>query len=87
FAILLILQISEPLASQVISPFAPQLIRDIGITHGDEARVGYYVGLMVSIITANIATEALTIFHWSQISDHIGRKPVLIIGLFAVVAS
>ncbi|KAH7914803.1 major facilitator superfamily domain-containing protein [Hygrophoropsis aurantiaca] len=84
FAILLILQISEPLTSQVISPFAPQLIRDIGITHGDEARVGYYVGLMHSLL---FATEALTIFHWSQISDHIGRKPVLIIGLFGLSIS
>ena len=27
-----------------------QLVRNIGITHGDETRVGYYVGLMVSQI-------------------------------------
>lgn len=26
-----------------------QLIRDIGITNGDETQVGYYVGLMVSL--------------------------------------
>ena len=25
-----------------------KLIRDIGITHGNESRVGYYVGLLVS---------------------------------------
>jgi hypothetical protein len=24
-----------------------QLVRDIGITHGDETRVGYYVGILV----------------------------------------
>ncbi|KAH7924289.1 MFS multidrug-resistance DHA1 sub-family [Leucogyrophana mollusca] len=84
FAILLILQISEPLTSQVISPFAPQLIRDIGITHGDEAQVGFYVGLMHSLL---FATEALTIFHWSRVSDHVGRKPVLLIGLFGLSIS
>lgn len=28
---------------------AYQLIRDIGITNGDETSVGYYVGLMVSL--------------------------------------
>jgi len=67
FSIILFLQLAEPLTSQVISPFAPQvcsstvdslhtltlltqLIRDIGITNGDETRVGYYVGLMVSLI-------------------------------------
>ena len=67
FSIVLFLQLAEPLTSQVIYPFAPQvrrfsvscrpsraqrvekfqLIRDLGITNGDEAKVGYYVGLMV----------------------------------------
>ncbi|KAG6896033.1 hypothetical protein C0992_010755 [Termitomyces sp. T32_za158] len=46
FTIVLFLQLTEPLTSQVIYPFAPQLIRDIGITNGDETQVGYYVGLM-----------------------------------------
>ncbi|KAF9244656.1 major facilitator superfamily domain-containing protein [Melanogaster broomeanus] len=83
-AILLIIQISEPLTSQVISPFAPQLIRDVGITNGDEAQVGFYVGLLHSLF---FATEALTIFHWSRMSDVIGRKPVLLIGLFGLSTS
>lgn len=66
FSIILFLQLAEPLTSQVIAPFAPQvcprclspitfpieslpfkLIRDIGITNGDETQVGYYVGLLV----------------------------------------
>jgi hypothetical protein len=25
----------------------PQFVRNVGITNGDESRVGYYVGLMV----------------------------------------
>lgn len=67
FAILLVLQLAEPLTSQVIYPFLPQvsrpphvfvclayfpmqLVRDVGITHGDETRVGLYVGLMVSLL-------------------------------------
>ena len=65
FTIVLFLQLAEPLTSNVIFPFAPEvcsliylgdrliilgilkLIRDIGITHGIESKVGYYVGLMV----------------------------------------
>jgi MFS family permease len=81
FSMLLVLQIAEPMTSQVISPFAPQLIRDIGITHGDEALVSFYVGVLHSLF---FATEALTIFHWSRLSDYIGRKPVLLIGLFGL---
>lgn len=50
----LILQHAEPLTltSQVIYPFAPQLIRDLGITNGDESRVGFYVGMMQSLFFA-----------------------------------
>ncbi|KAG2145386.1 major facilitator superfamily domain-containing protein [Suillus bovinus] len=84
FSIILFLQLAEPLTSQVISPFAPQLIRDIGITDGDETRVGYYVGLMHSLF---FATQALTVLHWSRISDHIGRKPVILTGLFGLSVS
>ncbi|GBE88221.1 MFS general substrate transporter [Sparassis crispa] len=76
--ILLVLQLAEPLTSQVISPFAPDLIRNIGITGGDETKVGYYVGLMHSIF---FATQALTVLHWSRISDHLGRKPIIMTGL------
>ncbi|KAG2040000.1 major facilitator superfamily domain-containing protein [Suillus americanus] len=84
FSMLLVLQIAEPMTSQVISPFAPQLIRDIGITNGDEALVSFYVGLLHSLF---FATEALTIFHWSRLSDYIGRKPVVLTGLFGLSLS
>jgi hypothetical protein len=67
--ILLVLQLAEPLTSQVIYPFTPevchflqtrsisfssiihprQFVRNVGITHGDESRVGYYVGMMVCL--------------------------------------
>jgi hypothetical protein len=47
FSILLILQLAEPMTYQVIGPFAPQLIRDLDVAHGDEKKVGYYVGVLV----------------------------------------
>lgn len=50
FSLVLFLQLAEPLTSQVIYPFIPQLIREIGITNGDETRVGFYVGLMVRLL-------------------------------------
>jgi MFS family permease len=33
------------------------------------------------------ATEALTVLQWSRLSDHVGRKPVLLIGLLGTSAS
>ncbi|KAF9468193.1 member of major facilitator superfamily multidrug-resistance, DHA1 sub-family [Collybia nuda] len=82
--IVLVLQLAEPLTSQVIYPFAPQLIRDLGITHGNESQVGYYVGLMQSLF---YLTQAFTVLHWSRTSDHVGRKPVILIGLFGLSVS
>ena len=54
FSLVLFLQLAEPLTSQVIFPFTPQLIREIGITHGDDKQVGYYVGLLVSLVARTI---------------------------------
>ncbi|KAG1728515.1 MFS multidrug-resistance DHA1 sub-family [Suillus paluster] len=84
FWIILFLQLSEPFAIQTLAPFTPQLIRDIGVTHGDESRVGHYVGILHS---SYHAAHALTIFHWSQLSDIIGRKPVILTALFAISVS
>ncbi|KZT20436.1 member of major facilitator superfamily multidrug-resistance, DHA1 sub-family [Neolentinus lepideus HHB14362 ss-1] len=84
FSIVLFLQLAEPLTSQVIYPFTPDLIRNVGITHGDETKVGHYVGLLQSLF---FATQALTVLHWSRISDHVGRKPVILTGLFGLSIS
>ncbi|KAG1762777.1 MFS multidrug-resistance DHA1 sub-family [Suillus occidentalis] len=82
--IMLFLQLSDPLSSQTLAPFIPQLIRDIGVTHGDESQVGHYVGILQS---SYFAAHTLTIFHWSQLSDQIGRKPVLLAALLAISVS
>ncbi|KAL4078833.1 major facilitator superfamily domain-containing protein [Scleroderma yunnanense] len=77
-SILLLLLLAEPLTSQVIAPFLPQLIREIGITHGDDSRIGYYVGLVYSLF---FISQACTVFLWSRASDQIGRRPIILIGL------
>ena len=33
------------------------------------------------------ATQACTVLHWSRLSDHIGRKPVILTGLFGLSLS
>lgn len=76
--LLLMLEIAETTASTSIYPYINQLIREIGITRGDDAAVGYYVGLIDSLF---YLAQAPTVLGWSRLSDHIGRKPVLLIGL------
>ncbi|KAF8886047.1 major facilitator superfamily domain-containing protein [Gymnopilus junonius] len=82
--IIIFLQLAEPLTGNVVSPFAPQLIRDLNVTHGNESHVGYYVGLLQSLF---FLTEACTVLHWSRMSDYVGRKPVILIGLFGLALS
>ncbi|TFK27806.1 MFS general substrate transporter [Coprinopsis marcescibilis] len=83
-AIAIFLQIGEPLTSQSIYPYVNQLIRELDVTGGDDRKVGYYAGLIESLF---FATEAVTVLHWSRLSDHVGRKPVLLIGIFGSMVS
>ncbi|KAG2147024.1 major facilitator superfamily domain-containing protein [Suillus cothurnatus] len=84
FWIILFLQFPDSLVFQTLAPFTPQLIRDIGVTNGDESQVGHYVGILQS---SYYTAQALTILYWSQLSDHIGRKPLILTALFAIAVS
>lgn len=76
--ILITLQLAEPIASTSIFPYINQLVRELGITGGDDAAVGYYAGMIESLFFVG---QALTVLRWARLSDRIGRKPVLVIGL------
>lgn len=84
FSVLVLVQLCEPLSSQVIYPFIPQLVSELPVTGGDHTKVGYYAGLIESLF---FATEAVTILFWSRTSDVIGRKPTLLIGSAGLCAS
>ena len=45
--ILFLIQFSEPIAGLVIYPFINQLVRETGITQGDDRKTGYYAGVIV----------------------------------------
>jgi hypothetical protein len=47
-SILLLMLLSEPCTAAVLLPFINNLVYEVGITHGDKAKVGYYAGMIVS---------------------------------------
>ncbi|KAI6025166.1 hypothetical protein PISMIDRAFT_90617 [Pisolithus microcarpus 441] len=75
---------SEPISSQYIFPFINQLIRELGVTGGDDRKIGYYAGVVESLF---FVTQALTVLWWSRLSDYVGRRPVLLVGLAGLSVS
>ncbi|KAI5475997.1 MFS multidrug transporter [Pseudohyphozyma bogoriensis] len=73
----------QPIAFTVIFPFVIAMVQDSGVTD-DPRKVGYYAGLIESVFAF---CGFLTILQWGRLSDRIGRKPVLMIGLSGVAAS
>ncbi|KAF9219620.1 MFS general substrate transporter [Gyrodon lividus] len=82
--VLMLSSLVEPIASQCIYPFINQLVRELDITGGDETKVGYYAGMIESLF---FATQAVTVLQWSRASDRVGRKPVLLLGIFGLSLS
>ncbi|KAJ7746311.1 major facilitator superfamily domain-containing protein [Mycena metata] len=82
-SVIMLVQICEPIASQSIYPYINQLVSELDITGGDEKKVGYYAGLE----SLFFVTESMTVLQWSRASDRIGRKPILMIGLFGTALS
>ncbi|CAE6442044.1 unnamed protein product [Rhizoctonia solani] len=83
-SILLLMQLSEPIAYSVIYPFVARLVNETGITGGDGSKIGYYTGMIESIF---FLTESVFTLQYGRISDRIGRRPVLMFGLFGQALS
>ncbi|KAK2462968.1 hypothetical protein APHAL10511_005020 [Amanita phalloides] len=83
-SVLLFLQFCDPMTCISIYPYINELITGLDITGGDKAKVGYYAGLIESLYSI---AEAATVLQWGRISDRIGRKPVLLVGLFGAALS
>ncbi|KAL0953881.1 hypothetical protein HGRIS_005055 [Hohenbuehelia grisea] len=79
--IVLLMQAAEPISSTVIFPFINQWVRETGVTHGDEAKTGYYAGVIGSIF---FIAECVTVLFWGRASDRFGRKPILLLGMLGL---
>ncbi|KAJ7881020.1 major facilitator superfamily multidrug-resistance, DHA1 sub-family [Mycena olivaceomarginata] len=64
--------------------FVVQLVRDTGITGGEETKTGFYAGILES---AFFLAEGLTVFQFGRLSDIYGRRPVLLLGPLGLAIS
>ncbi|KAK7521399.1 major facilitator superfamily domain-containing protein [Phyllosticta citriasiana] len=70
-------RIAEPIAFMSIFPYIYYMIISFGITT-DEKQIAMYAGMVTS---AFAFAEFLTGIMWGHISDRVGRKPILLLGL------
>ncbi|KIJ19138.1 hypothetical protein PAXINDRAFT_166983 [Paxillus involutus ATCC 200175] len=54
------------------------------MNQSDSYHAGYHAGMIESLY---FATQAMTILQWSRASDRVGRKPVLLLGIFGLSLS
>ncbi|KAF8305056.1 MFS general substrate transporter [Clavulina sp. PMI_390] len=83
-AILQFLLLTEPVSGFVIYPFVTKLVVELGITNGNKSTVGYYVGFIESLF---YVAQGLTVLQWGRFSDSLGRRPVILLGIFGLAFS
>lgn len=81
--VLMITRLAEPISYTVIFPFINQMVEELGITDNSD-KVGFYSGLVESVFAF---VQFFTVYHWATLSDRIGRKPVILLGLSGVCIS
>ncbi|POS84818.1 hypothetical protein EPUL_004001, partial [Erysiphe pulchra] len=82
-AILAICRICEPIAFMSIFPYVYYMVEDFGIAK-KESEISIYAGLLTSAFTIAEFSAGIA---WGKISDKIGRKPVILIGLAGTALS
>ncbi|KAL9005171.1 MAG: hypothetical protein Q9188_002045 [Gyalolechia gomerana] len=82
FTIIAAIVVAEPLAATILFPFVYFMIRDFGTVQ--ERYVGFWAGVITS---AFFVPQMLMATLLGSLSDKVGRKPVLLLGLLGSAVS
>ncbi|RAH73119.1 MFS transporter [Aspergillus aculeatinus CBS 121060] len=81
--VLALCRICEPIAFMSIFPYVYQMVESFHVTDNDR-KIALYAGMITSSFT--FAEFSAGMF-WGRMSDRIGRKPVLVMGLIGTAIS
>ena len=82
-AVTALCRVCEPIAFMSIFPYAYRMIETFNIS-SDDNQISIYAGMLItSFAFAEFSTDMI----WGRISDKIGGKPVLIMGLIGTALS
>ncbi|KAI9295589.1 MFS general substrate transporter [Neoconidiobolus thromboides FSU 785] len=76
-SVMLLVRFSEPISFTLLLPFVYSMVRDFHITN-NEKDVAYYAGFIASSFAI---CQFVSGIPWGALSDRIGRKPVIVMGL------
>ncbi|KAJ1728369.1 hypothetical protein LPJ72_005507, partial [Coemansia sp. Benny D160-2] len=75
--VLLAVRLAEPIGMTLILPFMYQMVGSFDIVK-DPKDISFYASLLLTSFTI---CKAVTSVHWGMLSDSLGRRPVILIGL------
>ncbi|KAJ2659435.1 hypothetical protein IWW48_003480 [Coemansia sp. RSA 1200] len=75
--VLLAVRLAEPIGMTLILPFMYQMVGGFDIVH-DPKDISFYASILMASFSI---FQALTIMRWGILSDRIGRRPVILLGL------
>ncbi|KAJ7270916.1 major facilitator superfamily domain-containing protein [Mycena rebaudengoi] len=82
-AALCVARFSDPIAYTQIFPYINEFLTVLKVTD-DPSRTGFYSGIVES---TSAVVQMLMIFPWAKLSDHIGRRPIILTGALGVTAT
>ncbi|KAH0830406.1 major facilitator superfamily domain-containing protein [Lanmaoa asiatica] len=82
-AALCTVRLVEPIAFTQLFPYVNEFMSDLHLTD-DPSRIGFYSGLVES---AFAIAQLTSIYQWARLSDVIGRRPVVLVGILGTAAT
>lgn len=81
-ATLCIVRLVDPIMFTQIFPYVNEMMDHLHLTE-DPSKTGLYSGIVESSFAI---AQLFTIYQWARLSDRIGRKPVILIGISGIAA-
>ncbi|KAG1835668.1 major facilitator superfamily domain-containing protein [Suillus variegatus] len=79
-AALCIVRLVEPITFTQLFPYVNEFMSDLHLTD-DPSKIGFYSGLVES---AFAISQLCSIYQWARLSDAIGRRPVIFLGIIGL---
>ncbi|KAG6379111.1 major facilitator superfamily domain-containing protein [Boletus reticuloceps] len=82
-AALCTVRLVDPVAFTQLFPYVNEFMSDLRLTD-DPSRIGFYSGLVESAFSLS---QLVSIYPWARLSDVIGRRPVILVGIFGTAVT